>query len=112
MQYKGEYTKEISFPLGGIGTAVLGFAPRGTERPFRSVWACGGAWGRVELTETSMVVTVVEGTLSLARLDVETKGTARSVTVDGTPCVFRDTADGVELDGVQRVTGELRINLN
>lgn len=82
----------------------IGWTPRIGANAFRCLWSLDAAWGRAELSDRSVTVTVLGGVLPVR--EIVTSLTVSSVTVDGRAVSFvQDGGDTVRLDEDAAVTG-------
>ncbi|MBE6726321.1 MAG: hypothetical protein E7576_14200 [Ruminococcaceae bacterium] len=83
----------------------IGWLPRIDANPFRCFWSLEGAWGRVEIADGGMTVTVLGGSLNVR--EVVTALCVSSVTADGAEVGFGQDGDTVRLAEDTAVSGTL-----
>ena len=71
----------------------IGFSPVDDPESFGSLFACGGAWGSVDISKNGSVLSVCEGTLTLRMVKIPNAEHVRLVRCDGEPVGFA-VADG------------------
>ncbi len=64
----------------------LGFAPKVNASDFRSIFAVGTGWGRIEISADEARLTLLAGELKLRRLTLPVE--AKSLEIDGSPVEF------------------------
>ena len=89
----------------------IGFAPRVSRDDFRSIWACGNAWGMVELNEKGGRLSVTEGAIGLCRFGLPAADRVRRVLCDGKEIPFTVSGDAVLLETVYSVERELLLTV-
>ena len=85
----------------------IGWLPRIGGGFFRCLWSLDCAWGRVEITEGSMTLTVLDGALPLR--EIVTALPVTSVTADGKEVSFTKDGGTVRLGEDVTVTGCVRL---
>ena len=83
----------------------IGWLPRVGGNGFRCLWSLDAAWGRVEITDGSLTVTVLGGSLPVR--EIVTSLPASSATADGKPVSFARDGDTVRLDEDVTVTDSI-----
>lgn len=90
----------------------LGFAPIVKERPFSGFWSVDGAWGTVEITETSLTLSVLYGAVRLKTVSLPSPCFAagiREVLADGKNAAFRINGAEICLDGETEITASFTV---
>jgi len=95
----------FSFDLPG---GSIGFDPRLTVRPFRSVWSLGTGWGNVVIGEEETTVRLLSGSLMLSRLCLPYIKEPQKLIIDGKEISFVKE-NGTLLFEAQTVTEFIRV---
>ena len=88
---------------------VIGFFPIIESESFTSFWSCGGAWGTVEISSKAIILSVIEGTLSLNAFEFDSRDGAVSVECDGKSIDFKRTEHGIVFADKHNIAKELHV---